>query len=164
VDCVRLGRGRRGLGNCGTTPRSRRWPLSRSIPRIMCLPQRRRTRRHTCILGGCLQDLPDDPVQTSSLPRTTHMHRKQGNDARLFLPPLPPSVRSFLRCSRRVYYQLLWRDRAGHSSPRWAAHGSQMETAGNAWVLRIRQQGFANILAQDKKWFDKGENVGVRVV
>jgi ATP-binding cassette subfamily B (MDR/TAP) protein 1 len=39
-----------------------------------------------------------------------------------------------------------------------------METAGNAWVLRIRRQGFANILAQDKKWFDNGEDVGVRLV
>jgi len=40
-----------------------------------------------------------------------------------------------------------------------------METAGNAWVLRIRRQGFANVLAQDKRWFDKGENAaGVRVV
>ena len=39
-----------------------------------------------------------------------------------------------------------------------------METAGNAWVLRIRRQGFANVLAQDKKWFDKGENAGVRLV
>jgi ATP-binding cassette, subfamily B (MDR/TAP), member 1 len=39
-----------------------------------------------------------------------------------------------------------------------------METAGNAWVLRIRRQGFANVLAQDKKWFDKGENAGVRLI
>jgi ATP-binding cassette subfamily B (MDR/TAP) protein 1 len=39
-----------------------------------------------------------------------------------------------------------------------------METAGNAWVLCIRRQGFANVLAQDKKWFDKGENAGVRLV
>jgi ATP-binding cassette subfamily B (MDR/TAP) protein 1 len=39
-----------------------------------------------------------------------------------------------------------------------------METEGNAWVLRIRRQGFANVLAQDKKWFDKGENGGVRLV
>jgi ATP-binding cassette subfamily B (MDR/TAP) protein 1 len=31
-----------------------------------------------------------------------------------------------------------------------------METAGNAWVLCIRGQGFANVLAQDRKWFDKG--------
>jgi hypothetical protein len=38
-----------------------------------------------------------------------------------------------------------------------------METAGNTWVLRIRRQGFANFLAQDKKWFDKGENAGVRL-
>ena len=33
-----------------------------------------------------------------------------------------------------------------------------METAGNACVLIFRRQGFANVLAQDKKWFDKGEN------
>jgi ATP-binding cassette subfamily B (MDR/TAP) protein 1 len=39
-----------------------------------------------------------------------------------------------------------------------------MEAAGNAWALRIRRQGFANVLAQDKKWFDKGENAGVRLV
>jgi ATP-binding cassette subfamily B (MDR/TAP) protein 1 len=30
-------------------------------------------------------------------------------------------------------------------------------------VLCIRRQGFANFLAQDKKWFDKGENAGVRL-
>jgi ABC transporter transmembrane region len=39
-----------------------------------------------------------------------------------------------------------------------------MEATGNAWVLRIQWQGFANVLAQDKKWFDKGEKVGVRMV
>jgi ATP-binding cassette subfamily B (MDR/TAP) protein 1 len=39
-----------------------------------------------------------------------------------------------------------------------------METAGNAWVLRIRRQGFANVLAQEKKWFDKRENTSVRLV
>jgi ATP-binding cassette subfamily B (MDR/TAP) protein 1 len=38
-----------------------------------------------------------------------------------------------------------------------------VETAGNAWVLRIWCQGFTNFLAQDKKWFAKGENAGVRL-
>jgi ATP-binding cassette subfamily B (MDR/TAP) protein 1 len=39
-----------------------------------------------------------------------------------------------------------------------------METAGNAWVLRIQQQAFANVLAQEKKWFDRRENTSVRLV
>jgi ATP-binding cassette, subfamily B (MDR/TAP), member 1 len=39
-----------------------------------------------------------------------------------------------------------------------------METAGNAWVLRIRQAGFGKVLAQDKRWFDKSENASVKVV
>jgi ATP-binding cassette, subfamily B (MDR/TAP), member 1 len=39
-----------------------------------------------------------------------------------------------------------------------------METAGNTWVLHIRRQGFTNVLAHDKKWFDMGENAGVRLV
>jgi ATP-binding cassette subfamily B (MDR/TAP) protein 1 len=39
-----------------------------------------------------------------------------------------------------------------------------METAGNTWVLRIRKLAFGNVLAQDKKWFDRAENAGVRIV
>jgi ATP-binding cassette subfamily B (MDR/TAP) protein 1 len=31
-------------------------------------------------------------------------------------------------------------------------------------VLRIRRQGFTNVLAQVKQWFYKGENAGVRLV
>jgi ATP-binding cassette subfamily B (MDR/TAP) protein 1 len=39
-----------------------------------------------------------------------------------------------------------------------------METAGNTWVHRIRKLAFGNVLAQDKKWFDKAENSGVGIV
>jgi ATP-binding cassette subfamily B (MDR/TAP) protein 1 len=35
-----------------------------------------------------------------------------------------------------------------------------METAGNAWALRIRRQGFANVLAQDKKGGERGCETG----
>jgi hypothetical protein len=44
---------------------------------------------HDGFLGDCPRDLPDDPVQTSSLPWTPHMHRKRGNDPRLFVPLWP---------------------------------------------------------------------------
>jgi ATP-binding cassette subfamily B (MDR/TAP) protein 1 len=39
-----------------------------------------------------------------------------------------------------------------------------METSGMIWVTRIRKLCFKNILAQDKKWFDKSENSPVRMV
>ena len=39
-----------------------------------------------------------------------------------------------------------------------------METAGNAWVLRIRRRAFASVLAQDTRWFDRGANARAGLV
>ena len=40
-----------------------------------------------------------------------------------------------------------------------------LETSSNAWITHIRRHAFRNVLAQDKKWHDRGgENAGVRVV
>ncbi|KAJ7063391.1 P-loop containing nucleoside triphosphate hydrolase protein [Mycena amicta] len=39
-----------------------------------------------------------------------------------------------------------------------------METTSVAWITRMRKTCFSNVLAQDKKWFDKTENSPVRLV
>lgn len=39
-----------------------------------------------------------------------------------------------------------------------------METSGNAWVFQIRKRAFSNVLLQDKKWFDRDDNAGVKIV
>jgi ATP-binding cassette subfamily B (MDR/TAP) protein 1 len=39
-----------------------------------------------------------------------------------------------------------------------------METSGAIWVTRVRNACFKNVLAQDKKWFDRSENSPVRIV
>ncbi|OBZ76058.1 Multidrug resistance protein 2 [Grifola frondosa] len=39
-----------------------------------------------------------------------------------------------------------------------------MENAAIAWVTRIREECFARVLAQDKRWFDKSENSPPRLV
>ena len=39
-----------------------------------------------------------------------------------------------------------------------------METGAMRWVTKIRTTSYARVLAQDKKFFDKSENAGVRLV
>ncbi|KIY71143.1 P-loop containing nucleoside triphosphate hydrolase protein [Cylindrobasidium torrendii FP15055 ss-10] len=39
-----------------------------------------------------------------------------------------------------------------------------METSAMIWITRMRRLAFKNVLAQDKKWFDKSGNDGARVI
>lgn len=38
-----------------------------------------------------------------------------------------------------------------------------METAAMAWVTKIREEGFAFVISQDKTWFDRPQNTPVRL-